>query len=78
VGEVFDDGPGADAACGRITGVAHHWVHHDGRLRDVVWHLRYHDEYRRTPDKQWRIHSRALTVDAVVSRAVDVVRGAFD
>ncbi|MDP7726169.1 nuclear transport factor 2 family protein [Mycobacterium sp. TY814] len=77
VGEVYDAGPAPDLARGRITGIAHHWSHRSGEsgteLVDVVWHLRYDDEYRLTVSG-WRISRRALTVNALETRPVRRVR----
>jgi len=75
VGEVFDTGPQLDSARGRIACVAHHWSQHGDQLTDVVWHLRYDDEYRRT-DAGWRITHRALTLNALETRSVRKVRSA--
>jgi len=73
VGEVFDAGPRPDSARGRIACVAHHWSHHGDQLTDVVWHVRYADEYRRT-DAGWRIAGRTLTINAIETRPVRRVR----
>jgi hypothetical protein len=73
VGEVYADGPHHDYALGRIACVAHHWTVEDGRVTDVVWHLRYDDEYQRTASG-WRIHGRALTINAIETRPARVVR----
>ncbi len=71
VGEVYDVGPRLDFAHGRITGIAHHWSERSGedgtQILDVVWHLRYDDQYRLT-DAGWRISRRALTVNAIETR----------
>ena len=64
VGEVYDAGPRPGTAHGRIACIAHHWIQHDDQIRDVVWHLRYDDEYQRI-DAGWRIRRRALTIDAI-------------
>lgn len=78
VGEVYDEGAEPDLARGRITGVAHHWSQRaaDGggtEIVDVVWHLRYDDEYRLT-EAGWRISRRALTVNAIETRPVRRLR----
>lgn len=73
VGEVYDVGPRPGTAQGRIAGVAHHWVEHDDQIRDVVWFLRYSDEYQHV-DTDWRIHRRSLTIDAIETRPVRAVR----
>jgi hypothetical protein len=69
VGEVYDDGPRPATARGRIACVAHHWNERNGELVDVVWHLRYDDEYEAT-DGGWRISRRALTINAIETRPV--------
>ena len=73
VGEVYDDGPRTGAARGRITCVAHHWVSHENQIRDVVWHLRYDDEYQRNA-ADWRIFRRVLTIDAIETHSARQVR----
>ena len=73
VGEVYAAQSDADYALGRITCVAHHWSRPNSEPTDVVWHLRYDDEYLRTP-AGWRIHGRALTVNAVETRPVRTLR----
>ncbi len=75
VGEVFDAGPQPDSARGRIACVAHHWSRHGDQLTDVVWHLRYDDEYRRT-GAGWRITHRTLTINAIEIRSARRVRSA--
>ena len=74
VGEVYDSDSRSGVAHGRIACVAHHWVRHEEQTRDVTWHLRYEDEYRRTADTEWRIHRRALTIDAIDTRPIRQVR----
>ena len=69
VGEVYDDGTRPATACGRIACIAHHWNERDDQFVDVVWHLRYDDEYELT-DASWRISRRALTVNAIETRPV--------
>lgn len=73
VGEVYAAGGEPRYALGRITAVAHHWSVADGTVTDVVWHLRYDDEYRRTA-AGWRFHGRALTVNAIETRPTRLVR----
>jgi SnoaL-like domain len=75
VGEVYaarDDD--ANYALGRITCIAHHWSVADGQSTDLVWHLRYDDEYLRMR-AGWRIHGRALTINAIETRPVRRLRG---
>jgi hypothetical protein len=67
VGEVYDEGPRPGTARGRIACVAHHWTRRADEVLDVVWHLRYDDEYEST-DAGWRISRRALTVNAIETR----------
>ena len=67
VGEVYAPGEEPGYALGRITCIAHHWTTAGDRVDDVVWHLRYDDEYLRTPSG-WRIHGRALTINAIETR----------
>ncbi|MEZ0352186.1 nuclear transport factor 2 family protein [Mycobacterium sp. pR1184] len=69
VGEVYDEGPRAGAARGRIACVAHHWTRRDDEVFDAAWHLRYDDEYEST-DSGWRITRRLLTVNAIETRSV--------
>jgi hypothetical protein len=64
VGEVYADVPEPDYALGRITAIAHHWTRSGDQVTDLVWHLRYDDEYLRTKSG-WRIHGRALTINAI-------------
>lgn len=73
VGEVYAPGPSSDYALGRITAVAHHWNFGADQPTDLVWHLRYDDEYLRTP-AGWRIHGRALTINAVETRTLRRLR----
>ncbi len=74
VGEVYDSDPRSDGARGRIACVAHHWVRHEEQIRNVIWHLRYDDEYCRAADVGWRIRFRALTIDAIDTRPIRQVR----
>lgn len=73
VGEVYDDAPRPDVAHGRVACIAHHWSRDADQLTDVVWHLRYDDEYRLT-DAGWRIARRALTINAIETRPVRRLR----
>lgn len=75
VGEVYDAGPRPDSARGRIACIAHHWSKDKDQLTDVVWHLRYDDDYRLT-DAGWRIAHRTLTINAIETRPVRRLRGA--
>lgn len=75
VGEVYSDGPDGNAT-GSIVGVAHHWTTKGHEISDVVWYLRYADEYRRTTDG-WRISLRALTIDAIATSSAGYVREAL-
>jgi hypothetical protein len=73
VGEVYDLGPRPGIATGRITCIAHHWDRRGDEIVDVVWHLRYDDEYELT-DSVWRITRRALTINAIETRPVRRLR----
>jgi hypothetical protein len=73
VGEVYAAGPDPGYALGRITCVAHHWTGTADGGTDVVWHLRYDDEYVRTP-VGWRIHGRRLTINAIETRPIKRLR----
>jgi hypothetical protein len=72
IGEVYDDGvvngPHPATARGRVACVAHHWNERSGEFIDVVWHLRYDDQYEATGEG-WRISRRALTINAIEIRA---------
>jgi hypothetical protein len=74
VGEVYAAADDRDYALGRITCIAHHWSVTDGQITDLVWHLRYDDEYLRMR-AGWRIHGRALTINAIEIRPVRRLRG---
>lgn len=73
VSEVYATGDERGYALGRITCIAHHWTAADGHITDLVWHLRYDDEYMRTP-AGWRFHGRALTINAIETRPVRRLR----
>lgn len=75
VGEVYAPGPDPDYALGRITCVAHHWTRGERGPQDVVWHLRYDDEYLLTKTG-WRIHGRALTINAIEVAPISRLRDA--
>ena len=69
VGEVYDEGPRPGTARGRIACVAHHWTQRADEVLDMVWHLRYDDEYEyESTDAGWRISRRALTINAIETR----------
>ncbi len=76
VGEVYDATSQPGTARGRIAGVAHHWIRHGDQIRDVIWYLRYDDEYRQVSSRQWRIHRRALAIDAIDTTTIKQVRPA--
>ncbi|MCI4675671.1 nuclear transport factor 2 family protein [Candidatus Mycolicibacterium alkanivorans] len=65
--EVYRAGAEDHVAHGRIGGTAHHWTRQHDTIADLVWYLRYDDDYRRT-DSGWRIARRALTIDAIETR----------
>jgi len=64
IGEVYDEAPRPGTARGRVACIAHHWHQRADEVVDVVWHLRYDDEYELT-DAGWRISRRALTINAI-------------
>jgi hypothetical protein len=72
IGEVYDRAALPGAARGRVACIAHHWDQRGDELVDVAWHLRYDDEYELTD--RWRIVRRALTINAIETRAVRRVR----
>ncbi|ORB73927.1 nuclear transport factor 2 family protein [Mycobacterium scrofulaceum] len=72
VGEVYDRAGAPGAARGRVACIAHHWDRRDGEIVDVVWHLRYDDEYELTD--RWRIGRRTLTINAVEIRSARRLR----
>ena len=45
IGEVYDEAAPPGTATGRIACIAHHWSQRADEVVDVVWHLRYDDEY---------------------------------
>jgi 3-phenylpropionate/cinnamic acid dioxygenase small subunit len=65
--EVYACDANPDLAQGRIAASAHHWSRRDEGIVDLVWYLRYDDEYVRT-ESGWRIARRALTIDAIKTR----------
>lgn len=75
VGEVYAAGPEPGYALGRITAIAHHWTRRKDEVTDLIWHLRYDDEYVRTTSG-WRIYGRALTINAIETRPIRRLRAA--
>jgi len=73
IGEVYHQGLRPGTARGRIACIAHHWDQRGDEMVDVVWHLRYDDEYELT-DGGWRISRRALTINAIETRPVRRLR----
>ena len=73
VGEVYAPGTDGDYALGRITAVAHHFSVTSDGATDLIWHLRYDDEYLRT-QAGWRIHGRALTINAIETQPIRRLR----
>ena len=65
--EIYRDGPEDDVAHGRIGGTAHHWSRQHDVVTDLVWYLRYDDDYVRT-ESGWLLARRALTIDAIETR----------
>lgn len=75
IGEVYDGAARPGSATGRVACIAHHWDRRGDELVDVVWHLRYDDEYWLT-EAGWRISRRALTINAIETRPVRRLRPA--
>ena len=65
--EVYRRSAEHDVAHGRIGGTAHHWSRHHDTITDLVWYLRYDDDYRRT-ESGWLLTRRALSIDAIETR----------
>ncbi|BDB42618.1 hypothetical protein Mkiyose1665_05740 [Mycobacterium kiyosense] len=68
VGEVYGAGAREGCAVGRVTCIAHHWTQRPDGVSDLVWHLRYDDQYELGEDG-WRISVRALTINAIETRS---------
>ena len=73
VGELYRRGGGFDTAFGRVACVAHHWSRHGEQITDLVWHVRYDDEYV-LGASGWRIGVRALTINAIETRPARRIR----
>lgn len=71
--EVYRDGAEPNVAHGRIGATAHHWSRGADEVTDLVWYLRYDDDYRRT-ESGWLLTRRALTIDAIETRPVRRIR----
>jgi len=69
IGEVYDAAERPGTARGRVACIAHHWSQRGDEVVDVVWHVRYDDDYELT-DAGWRIGRRALTINAIETRPV--------
>lgn len=65
--EIYRGATESDVAHGRIGGTAHHWSRQHDAITDLVWYLRYDDDYRRT-ESGWLLTRRALTIDAIETR----------
>ena len=65
--QVYTPDSNPDLAQGRIAATAHHWSRRQDGVTDLVWYLRYDDEYLRT-ESGWLIVRRALTIDAIETR----------
>lgn len=74
-GQVIDPGPGPGTAVGWVNCAAHHiFAGEDGPPTDLVWHVRYADDYRREGDA-WRFARRALHIDWIETKPVRRARG---
>lgn len=65
--ELYWVGANSDVAQGRIAATAHHWSRRADGVTDLVWYLRYDDEYVRA-QSSWLLVRRALTIDAIETR----------
>ncbi|BBY67130.1 nuclear transport factor 2 family protein [Mycolicibacterium helvum] len=65
--EVYTVDSNPDLALGRIAATAHHWSRRDEGIVDLVWYLRYDDEYARG-ESGWLVARRALTINAIETR----------
>ncbi len=65
--------PEDEVVHGRIAATAHHWSRRPDDIADVVWYLRYDDEYVRT-GSSWVLRRRALTIDAIETRSARRLR----
>lgn len=65
--EVYTPGANDVVAQGRIAATAHHWSGRSEGITDLVWYLRYDDEYVRV-ESSWLLTRRALTIDAIETR----------
>ena len=65
--EVYTADSNPDRAQGRIAATAHHWSRRDEGIIDLVWYLRYDDEYVRG-ESGWLMARRALTINAIETR----------
>jgi ketosteroid isomerase-like protein len=65
--EVYTEDSNSDLAQGRIAATAHHWSRRDEGIVDLVWYLRYDDEYVRG-ESSWLLARRALTINAIETR----------
>jgi hypothetical protein len=65
--EVYTSGSDPALAYGRIAATAHHWSRRADGITDLVWYLRYDDEYLRA-ESGWLVARRALTINAIETR----------
>ncbi len=71
--EVYSPGANPDVAQGRIAATAHHWSRRSDGIADLVWYVRYDDDYARV-GSGWVLTRRALTIDAIETRAARRLR----
>ena len=72
--EVYTPESDDRVAHGRIGATAHHWSRRSpDDIADVVWYLRYDDEYVRD-GSSWVLRQRALTIDAIETRSARRLR----
>jgi hypothetical protein len=60
-GAVFEYGPDADHAAGRVHCLAHHYQRTPNGPVDLVMMIRYHDRYERSTS--WRIADRRVAIE---------------
>ncbi|QIX25605.1 nuclear transport factor 2 family protein [Nocardioides sp. JQ2195] len=76
-GEVFDPGPDADSAIGRVACIAHHVNERGGELRDVAWAITYRDTYRRN-GSGWLFATRSAHLTYLAASPVKLARDTRD
>ncbi len=74
LGQVITAFNGSDRAASVVKCVAHHVRIDESsdrpRVNDLVWHLRYGDEYLRGAEGRWRFERRSITIDLIELRPI--------